>query len=74
MKINVEIDCSPSEFKELMVPGEKQNEFILQMIEAANKNNPFAERYTKTSQEVADAWDSARESMLNAWEKATKSK
>lgn len=74
MKINVEIDCSPEEFKELMVPGEKQTEFFMQMMENVNKNNPFADQYKAASQEVADAWDNARNTMFNAWEKATKTK
>ena len=52
MKINVEIDCSPEEFKEIMIPGEKQNEFFMKMFENINKNNPFAETYAKASKEM----------------------
>lgn len=74
MKINVEIDCSPAEFKELMVPGEKQNEFFMQMLENMSKNNFFAENYSKASKEVVDAWENARSTMFAAWEKATKDK
>lgn len=74
MKINVEIDCSPEEFKEIMIPGEKQNEFFMQMINNVNKNNPFAETYAKASQEMNEAWDNARSAMFTAWEKASKGK
>ena len=74
MKINVEIDCSPEEFKEIMIPGEKQNEFFMQMFENINKNNPFTETYAKASKEMNEAWDNARSAMFKAWEKASKDK
>ncbi|MEM6635577.1 MAG: hypothetical protein AAF667_06760 [Pseudomonadota bacterium] len=41
MKIKVEIECSPEEFKELFVPSDKQAEFTARayqaMVEAAQR-------------------------------------
>ncbi|MEM8632781.1 MAG: hypothetical protein AAGF74_16240 [Pseudomonadota bacterium] len=41
MKVNIEIDCTPEEFKELFIPSEKQAEFTAKayqaMMEAAQK-------------------------------------
>ena len=34
MKINIEIDLTPVEAKELFVPGDKQNEFITKTYDA----------------------------------------
>jgi len=34
MKINIEIDLTPAEAKELFVPGDKQNEFITKTYDA----------------------------------------
>lgn len=28
MKVNIELDCTPEEFKELFIPSEKQTEFM----------------------------------------------
>jgi hypothetical protein len=34
MKINIEIDLTPDEAKELFVPGDKQNEFMTKTYDA----------------------------------------
>ena len=34
MKINIEIDVTPDEAKELFVPGDKQNEFMVNTYDA----------------------------------------
>lgn len=33
MKININVDITPDEFKELFIPGEKQQEFMTKMFE-----------------------------------------
>jgi len=34
MKIKLEMDCTPEEFQELFIPGEKQDEFMLRCYDA----------------------------------------
>jgi hypothetical protein len=34
MKVNIELDCTPEEFKEMFVPSEKQHEFITMTYDA----------------------------------------
>lgn len=69
MKFNIDIDCSPEEFKELFTPGEKQTEMLTQMMDSINKNNVFADHFGKMQKELADTWDNARDTMFKAWEK-----
>jgi hypothetical protein len=41
MKVNIEIDCTPEEFKQLFIPSDKQTEFAAKayqaMMEATQK-------------------------------------
>ena len=34
MKIKLEMDCTPEEFQELFIPGDKQDEFMLRCSDA----------------------------------------
>ncbi|MBK5928731.1 hypothetical protein [Rhodobaculum claviforme] len=34
MKVNIEIDCTPEEFKELMIPSDRQAEFAAKAYQA----------------------------------------
>ena len=43
MKINIELDCSPEEFKELFIPGDKQTEFTTEFYNAMQKS--FVKQY-----------------------------
>jgi hypothetical protein len=57
MKINVELDITPEEFKELFAPSNQQLEMMKSAFEslAQNTNNPYYESYQKM---VADGIDS----------------
>lgn len=67
MKFNIEIECSPEEFKELLVPSEKQTEMLTQMVESFGKNNTFSDHVTEMQKNMNASWDSMRETMFNAW-------
>jgi len=43
MKINIELDCSPEEFKELFIPSDKQTEFTTEFYNAMQKS--FVKQY-----------------------------
>ena len=43
MKINIELDCSPEEFKELFIPSDKQTEFTTEFYNAMQKS--FTKQY-----------------------------
>jgi hypothetical protein len=38
MKINIELDCTPEEFKELFIPSDKQTEFTTEFYNAMQKS------------------------------------
>lgn len=72
MKVTIELECSPSEFKELMVPGETQTEFFQQVTESLAAKNPFMEQVIKSQADFNNTWDELRNIMFNAWEKQNK--
>lgn len=72
MKFNIEVECSPEEFKELMVPSEKQTEMFSQLMESFGKNTTFTDHISKMQKDATESWDNLRETMFNAWEKNIK--